>query len=639
MPTYQITTDKGTYQVDTQAPDQTQAPQAPAQTAQTSQPADEVTSALDNLSQATGGNSSTPNNLLNFGDHAKLSFLDPQGQQDYLKSKYKYVEPDGKGNLLYGDDPNNLQPINQDGVFNDFVAKLGNLTSAIPSIAGQIALTAGAPEVGLPMLAARAAAGAAGGQVLSGLIGAKMQNRVDPEKIATDAVISGAFGATGTAAGEALAGGAKAIAQKAGTALDNYRQGLVLAGKDPNKFDSSVSTILHMVTGMDKNTIKTGQTLGWNNIFSSDEATNTHGIATIAGDVSKASADKEQELGKAVDTATKGLIKDTNGGAVINTAPVASRLLEDLTDAGILNKSDSAASTAAQAKTYGIDMSRATNFKPSSIPTYSLNKNTPLNSTFFQKFLGQLGVDSEGGAFKTYQIDPAKPSMISVADALKIKQSFQAIVNEGKSITPLEANIAKRALYGNLEQGISGISDQLSKIAQKVGNTQYQAANGQFANFLNLTGTLKKAGMDVDNPFNSQNYLSHINTATPLSLPLLQQLDKTLGNNFVQRAQAWAVNNKVSNISPNFLRLGMVASLFGAGILDPDAGGRAGKMALAGLLGTPSGLRILLKGAGGGYGSLLKSAGNSSTAASKAFSNKQGQAILSQLIKNKTIGQ
>ncbi len=468
-----------------------------------------------------------------------------------------------------------------------------------------------------------------------------MQKRIDPEKIAIDSAISGAFGGVGTAAGEALTGGAKAIANKAGTALDNYRQGLLLAGKDPNKFDSSVSTILHMVTGMDKNTIKTGQSLGWNNIFSSEEATNPHGIANIAGDVSNGVVNKETELGKAVDTATKGLIKDTGGSNVINTTPIASRLMEDLTDAGILNKVDSNSSLQAQAKEYGIDMSRATNAQGanSSIPKYSINPNTPLNTKFFQKFLGQLGIDGEGGMFKTYQIDPSKPAMISVGDALKIKQGFQAIVNEGKSITPMEANIAKRALYGNLEEGVSGLSDQLNKVAQKVNNVQYQAANGEFSKFMGLTSALKKAGMDVDNPFNSQSYLSHVNNATPLSMPLLQQLDKTLGNNFLQRAQAWGVNNKISNISPNFLRLGMVASLFGAGILDPDAGGKTGKMALAGLLGTPSGLKILLKGAGGGYGSLLKSTANLATKTATGASNKTAQAILSNLVKNKTIGQ
>lgn len=627
MSTYQITTDKGTYQVDTESP-----------SAQSNiQPKDEVSSSLDKLSADTGGLGSAPNDLLNFGDHAKMSFMDNQGQQEYLQKKYKYVEPDNNGNFMYGNDPNNLQPVNQEGLFNDFTAKLGNLTSSIPSIAGQIALTAAAPEVGIPALAARAAAGAAGGQVLSSLVGAKMQNRLDPEKVAIDAVISGAFGAAGTAAGEALAGGAKIIAKKAGTALDNYRQGLTVAGKDPNKFDDAVSTALHITTGLDKNTIKTGQSLGWNNIFSSEEATNPHGIATIAGDVSKAVSDKEVELGKNVEQATKGLIKDTNGGSVINTTPVANRLLEDLSNAGILNKNDSLSSTMSQAKQYGIDLSRATNLNTNSLPTYSINKNSPLNTKFFQKFLGQLGVDEQGGMFKTYQIDPSKPSMISVSDALKIKQGFQAIVNEGKSITPLEANLAKRALYGNLEEGISGISDQLSKIASKVNNTEYQAANGEFSKFLNLTSTLKKAGMDVDNPFNSQNYLSHVNNASPLSAPLLQQLDSTLGNNFLQRAQAWGVNNKISNISPNFLRLGMVASLFGAGILDPNTGGRVGKMALAGALGTPSGLRILLKGAGGGYGSLLKSTSSAANRVSGAASNKKAQAILSQLIKNKTV--
>lgn len=638
MPTYQITTDKGTYQVDTESPNQEQSPNASPQIAVNSN--DEVTSALNNLSTATGGNDNSNSNLLNFGDHAKLSFLDPQGQQDYLKKKYKYVEPDGKGNFLYGDNPDSLQPVNQDGVFNDFVSKLGNLTSSIPSIAGQIALTAGTEGMALPLLIGRAAVGSAGGQLLSGLIGSKMQNRVDPEKIAVDTALAGVFGGAGTAAGEALAGGAKAIAQKAGVALDNYRQGLLLADKDPNKFDNAVSTILHMTTGLDKNTIKTGQSLGWSNIFSSEEATNPHGIATIAGDVSKAVEDKEINLGKAVDNATTGLIKDTNNNPVINTTPIASRLLEDLSNAGILNKSDSAASTAAQAKAYGIDLSRASNLKDTNgLPTYSINQNSPLNTKFFQKFLGQLGIEGEGGTFKAYQIDPAKPSMISVSDALKVKKGFQAIVNEGKTITPLEANIAKRALYGNLEEGISGISDQLNKIAQKVNNTQYQAANGEFSSFLNLTSTLKKAGMDVDNPFNSQNYLSHINNATPLSMPLLQQLDKTLGNNFLQRAQAWGVNSKINNISPNFLRLGMVASLFGAGILDPDAGGRGGKMALAGLLGTPSGLKILLKGAGGGYSSLLKSSGGLASKVSSASSNKQAQAILSHLIRNKVTSQ
>ncbi len=163
MPTYQVTTDKGTYQVDTETPQAQTQNQSQAQVQQPS----EVDTALNNLSSATGGNDVSQPNSLNFGDHAKMSFMDNQGQQDYLKNKYKYVEFDGKGNLLYGDDPNSLTPVNQEGITNDFVAKLGNLVSSIPSIAGQIALTAGTEGMALPLLASRAAAGAAGGQVLS----------------------------------------------------------------------------------------------------------------------------------------------------------------------------------------------------------------------------------------------------------------------------------------------------------------------------------------------------------------------------------------------------------------------------------------------------------------------------------------
>jgi hypothetical protein len=611
----------------------------PLNSQSSSEPSDSGLSSLpdqttpEDIAELNGGtNLPVSSNMLNFGDHAKMSFMDTQGQEDYLKGKYKYVHSDGKGSFMYGDTPNNLTPVNQQGIMNDFVSKLGNMVSSVPSIAGQIALTVGTDGMALPALAGRAALGAGSGQLLSGLIGGAEQKRIDPEKIATDSIISGAFGAVGTAAGEVLSGASKVIAKKAGTALDNYRNGILLSGKSPNRFDSTISTVLHMVTGMDKKTITTGQSVGWGKILNSEEASNPHGIATIAGDVSNSVSDKETELGQAVDKATRSLINDTSGGKVINTAPIQSRLLEDLNDAGILNKNESMASQ------YGIDMSRATN-QGSAVnknPTYSINPNSPLNTKFFQKFLGQLGVKSRNGVF---QMAPdAASQMISVEDALKTKQSFQAIVNEGKSITPMEANIAKRALYGNLEDGVSGLSDQLSKVAAKVGNTAYTDANGNFSKFIQLKGTLQKAGMDVDNPFNSQNYLAHINNATPLSMPLLQQLDKTLGNNFLQRSQAWAVNQKVSNISPNFLRLGMVASLFGAGILDPDAGGRGGKMALAGLLGTPTGLKILLKGAGGGYGSMLEGAGNIASLVGKGASNKSAQAILSNLVKNKMTG-
>jgi hypothetical protein len=586
---------------------------------------------------------------LNFGDHAKMSFMDTQGQEDYLKSKYKYVESDGKGNFLYGDSPSTLTPVNQQGINNDFVSKLGNMASAIPSIAGQVALTVGTDGLALPALAVRAALGSGGGQILSGLIGGAEQKRIDPEKVATDSIISAGFGAAGTAAGEVLSGTAKAIAKKAGSALDNYRTGLVLGGKNPNTFDASVATVLHMMTGLDKKTISTGQSLGWKNVLDSPEASDVHGIATIAGDVSKGVSDKETELGQAVDKATGSLVSDTsdktidnsgnliagnskNSGKVINTSSIQSRLLEDLSNAGILNKNESMASQ------YGINMSRASSQSSKVNPndTYSINENSPLNTKFFQKFLGQLGVDGRNGVF---QMNPeASSQMMSVADALKTKQSFQAIVNQGKSITPLEANIAKRALYGNIEEGVSGISDQLSKVAGKVGNTAYTDANGQYTKFMQLTSTLKKAGMDVDNPFNSQNFLSHVNNASPLSAPLLQQLDKTLGNNFLQRSQAWGVNQKISNISPNFLRLGMVASLFGAGILDPDAGGKGGKIALAGLLGTPTGMKLLLKGAGGGYGSLLNNLGGAATGVSKGAASKSAQAILANLVKNKLSG-
>ena len=41
------------------------------------------------IQDLNGGSSQQSNNSLNFADHAKLSFLDQQGQMDYLKQKYK----------------------------------------------------------------------------------------------------------------------------------------------------------------------------------------------------------------------------------------------------------------------------------------------------------------------------------------------------------------------------------------------------------------------------------------------------------------------------------------------------------------------------------------------------------------------
>ncbi len=560
---------------------------------------------------------SQPKDTLNFGDHAKLSFLDPQGQVDYIKNKYRYAEPDGNGNILYGNDPNNLQPVNQEGIFNDFVAKLGNLTSLLPSIAGQIALTAGTEGMALPAIFGRAALGSGSGQLLSNLAGIKMGNKVDPEKIAVDTALSAGFGVAGEAAGMALAGGTKAIMKKAGSVLDDYRNGVLLSGKDVNSFDNGTATALHITTGLDKNTIKTGQILGWDKIFSSPEATNVNGIADIAGDVAKGISTKSTELGKAVDTATKGLIDSTKGN-VVDTAPVLQTLFKDLHDMGIVDITKSAANP---------------------LGTAILNKNSPLNKKFFSDFMHSLGASEAdmGGGYKGFMIDEAS-SKISVADTLRIKRGFQAAVNDG-NLSSAEANIAKRALYGNLEEGISGLSDQLAKISDRVGYKPYQLANGAFSDFMKTTKALKQAGMDVDNPIAIQNYLTHINNASPLAMPILQKLDGSLGNNFLQRAQAWGVNTRISNISPNLLRLGMVSSLFGAGLLDPSIGGKFGKTATAVALGTPIGLKLILRGAGGGTQSVLKSTLGVTAKINKVASSKGGRAVLGQLMKNKITGQ
>lgn len=561
----------------------------------------------------------TPSNLLNFGDHAKLSFLDPQGQFDYLKSKYKYVEPDGKGNLLYGNQPDNLQPVNQEGITNDFVAKLGNLVSSIPSIAGQIALTVGTDGLALPALAGRAAVGSGGGQLLSNLIGAKMQGRIDPEKIAVDTAISAAFGAGGTAASELLAGGAKAIAVKAGSALDNYRNGIILSGKTPNNFDKAVATALHITTGLDKNTIQTGQSLGWRNIFSSPEAKDPHGMASIAEGISSAFDSQEKLAGATIDSAEQALYKK-NPNATVGTTNILENVTDRLQSMKILDKVP-----ASEGGQEGMSSSfKFRNDLPSDVKL-----------TDVKGFLKRLGaVESDGGVFHI-----PENSTIGLDDAVAAKKLYQGTFNN-PNFNPQIAGIAKTALYGEgpsvqFPKGFMGLRGEINDTAQASGNDAYIIANQNFTRLQEASELMQKYGMDVSNPANVANWMKNINQKSQFEMQAIKNLESQIGGNITTRAQAWAVNNRISNVSPNFLRLGMVASLFGAGVLDPTGSGKAGKFSAAGLLGTPIGLRILLKGAGGGTSSVLASTASVASKSAKLLANKKSQAILSQLLKNR----
>ena len=159
---------------------------------------------------------------LDLGERIGLSFADDQGREKYLNDKFKFVQRLPNGKFAVGDTPDAIAPIDPEGMFNDILGDLADITAIIPTIAGQIAGGAlGAITLNPAWIIAGGGIGAAIGEAVSRGIGklAGVDIRTAGEQ-ATDIAISGAFGAVGEGIGQAFKYAGRGLSNIAKRSLD-----------------------------------------------------------------------------------------------------------------------------------------------------------------------------------------------------------------------------------------------------------------------------------------------------------------------------------------------------------------------------------------------------------------------------------
>lgn len=573
-----------------------------------------------------------PQSPLNFADMLKMASLnDPQSQQEFLRSKFRFAEPtldpmsgQPTGQFQVGNDPNNLVPIHPGGIGDTAMSVLASAASTIPSIGGQIAGAAAgaaagslvAPGVGtIAGGLIGAGLGAAGGEMVKNKLASKVPG-FDPAKAHTDEIISGLFGVAGEGLGQVVNFGAKNfIAPKIAAALD----GAIAKSDNPSGAVTMMTRILKFTSNMDEKEAVKGYQLGWGNIAKNHANWNPDEIDNIAKDVGTTITQKLGITRIALDKAEKGLLAD-NPGSTIGTA----RTLEGATDwlqkLGIVDKSQTSAEGMQSAFTFKKEL-------PSNLPLKDLK--------LFMKKLGV--VESEDGVFHIPQ-----DSTIPLRDAIQAKELFSRTFTN-PNFNPKIGAIAENALYGEgptplHPDGFFGIRNAINETASSTGHDAYIIANQNYSNLMKSTEAL---GVEAKNPDvqHIAKYLTKINKFDMFGRQNVSNLENELGIDIVNRSSQWAVAQAVGKCQPQMLRLGIVAGLLSLGI-PGSAMGKFERVGGAFALASPMGVKAITGGSEMLGKTFSRSMGNKmlNSLATGAGSS-VGRAALSQLVRKKVTSQ
>ncbi|HRZ15344.1 MAG TPA: hypothetical protein P5110_07545 [Candidatus Omnitrophota bacterium] len=264
----------------------------------------------------------------NFWRRIKLGFGDEKGKINYLKKTFADAKVTEDGTLVVNDrglwkriDPKGIDP----GDFADMAAYIPNVAlTTIGEIGGGFAGLAAGPGAPAAVPAGIIGGGAAGGAVgeaarqgVGKLIG--VQSAMDPKEIALQGAISGAGAGIGVGAGVA----AKALKKPAQKAVEGLSS--TITGKVGPKMTSTL-------TGINKELAEEA----WKNPAKVFTKTNLDDKAMLeagkkaqrALSIMKAAGQREYKM------ATKDIMK--HGDKIVNTAPAAKALKEELIRDGLL---------------------------------------------------------------------------------------------------------------------------------------------------------------------------------------------------------------------------------------------------------------------------------------------------------------
>lgn len=544
---------------------------APLSNKQEARPSlDEIVAPIANTPGAVKGQNETmqieSGSPLSFTQRLALSFAGPNAE-NVLKRNYKYVQklPDGK--FAVGHTPESMQPVDPPGLFNDVAGDVADVANWVAPVTLSTTLGTAGIAAGPGSSIAMAGLGMGMGELINQQIGRDLgvrgpQSKSD-EVEAGRSTIAGAAGQGLGLGAEAALGGVKPLFTKGidkirATAPEGMRQG----------FDESFAKMLRIVAGVKEEATAVGQKVGFTQLFSPKNL-NKNEITGISQSLIDGVKATDNKLGTMLDDAIVNLGAQTNGRPVVPVAKHFENMASELKDIRLLSNG---------------------NF---------VNKNYPSGAdrSFFQKLFSELGArrqikrlaveDTFGQAAgkETISRYVTPPDAIPVRKLVSLKREFSS---EYDKLSPQAQRI-----YTSFMDNLMGEADQ---IAQKVGNQEFIGARADVKNFRQSLDTLRQGGLDISNLVGVNNFLSDVISHPEVIQNELRNVNNTIGNKFLDRAEQWsaAQNFKLSN--PNALKLaaltGSAGFFLGGGNTSQDRAVRGG---IAAMIAFPGALPQTLK--------------------------------------------
>lgn len=521
-------------------------------------------------------------------ERMKLSFADDKGRERYLRDKFNVVERLPNGKFAVGNNPNEVTPIDPEGMFNDVIGDIADVVSELPVIAGQIAgatggatLGAGAGGIGaVPGGIAGGAAGAALGETARETIGHAMGVR---ESNLRDEAVNVAVAGTFGAAGEALIPASKfvggVIKSKLTKALGEEAATIAAKQRIPieeTKIAQFTAKLMNIMSNVKEDSVKTAFKYGINNVDTKiNNDPNT--IIPLVKKVMKHLDDTRFTLGKEVERQKKAFVAAANRAKQkVDVGELVDNLIKDAKELKVITQFD-------------------TMNLPSNIP----NKE---DIHIVKTLLKSLGILDPKTGMIVRQIGKNGKTVLNIS----AKDAIDTIKVYGQRFDRASDNVQGLLhKFLGLDDSLRtpGLRHRTRDLAGKLGLTRYSEALDDFGNFAGLRSQLKQ--LNPDNPAGIETFINNLeNLPTWSRKEVLQKLNKYVettvgkgkeGTGFLADIEKWNAAQDFKRARPDILRFGFIASAISAITGTPILTNPLLKYGGATLIGTPAGNKLMLK--------------------------------------------
>lgn len=489
-------------------------------------------------------------------ERIKLGALNDTDREKYLIKQYPVVQKLDNGKFAVGQTPAELSPIDPEGMFNDILGDLSDVASEIPVIAGQILGTfAGASVGGVPGGIAGAGIGAGVGEVVrKGLIQSTGLSSEDAGQMAADVAVSSLFGSLG-----------EGISQGASYAVKSGRR--VLAPKLSNMLNQGASkeSMLEKVSPDNTRFAQTTSKIFRYLANVPEDSTNTffrYGMKEMNNPIH---FDPKQSL---------NLVDD-----MVEKLDIANKKLGQ----NVANQTDNLVATA---KRYGSD---------AKIKVDDLHE-------LLKKSAQDIGIiDDFGKINKNYPNEKDISPIIKLLDDFKggnvdVKKAVQISRSWSQKFEGM--NLQVQAIFGKILNGYdelesNGLRNRVSALASKFGLEDYAQANQKFSRLMKLQDRLSQ--LDTKNPGKIENFINRLENIGNVEKRDLVSMQNIIGGDFVKRWELWNAAQDFNKSNLNVLRFGAIAAAIASATGFETKESKAGTLIGAGLLGTPAGLKTVIR--------------------------------------------